>query len=312
MVEFRRLSWRARIGCTSPLPRSARSSRRWRSRSRPSTASRSPASTTSSSCWPVRSWRPPCSASRSPPGSSPTSGRRKWSVIVGHLGIGVGLLIEASVPSVAGVLSGQIVWGIAYTFTSGATVAWLTAELEEPDRVALTRVVPARQPVRVGRCARRRAVGLPARWVVVAPPDRHRRRHLRRAGRVADDGDERAPLRAGVGPRHMARARPHGRGGRAGDPVEPGPRDGRRRHLPRRRGERGVRPLQREVPARRHRPACMAGMVRADVDGGDRLHCRRRSAWSCRGGSNAVTGTSTSRHSGGGSSGSWSSRSPAC
>ena len=65
---------------------------------------------------------------------------RKWSVIVGHLGIGVGLLIEASVPSVGGVLVGQVVWGIAYTFTSGATVAWLTGELDEPDRVALTRL----------------------------------------------------------------------------------------------------------------------------------------------------------------------------
>ena len=65
---------------------------------------------------------------------------RKWSVVAGHLGIGLGLLIEASSPSVAGVLTGQVVWGIAYTFTSGATVAWLTGELGEPDRVALTRL----------------------------------------------------------------------------------------------------------------------------------------------------------------------------
>ena len=65
---------------------------------------------------------------------------RKWSVIAGHFGMGLGLLIEAAAPSVAGVLTGQVVWGIAYTFTSGATVAWLTGELGEPDRIALTRL----------------------------------------------------------------------------------------------------------------------------------------------------------------------------
>ncbi len=65
---------------------------------------------------------------------------RKWSVIVGHVGMGVGLLIEASVASTAGVLTGQVVWGIAYTFTSGATVAWVSAELDDPDRPALTKL----------------------------------------------------------------------------------------------------------------------------------------------------------------------------
>ena len=61
-------------------------------------------------------------------------------MVIGHAGIGVGLLIEAAVPSFAGVLVGQAVWGLAYTFTSGATVAWLAGELGDPDRNVLRRL----------------------------------------------------------------------------------------------------------------------------------------------------------------------------
>lgn len=56
---------------------------------------------------------------------------RKWSVVVGHLGMGLAFLIEAAWASFAGVLVAQIAWGIAYTFTSGATVAWVSTELEQ-------------------------------------------------------------------------------------------------------------------------------------------------------------------------------------
>jgi DHA3 family tetracycline resistance protein-like MFS transporter len=65
---------------------------------------------------------------------------RKWSVIVGHAGMGVGFLVEASSPTFAGVLVGQALWGFAYTFTSGATVAWLAGELDDPPREVLTRL----------------------------------------------------------------------------------------------------------------------------------------------------------------------------
>jgi DHA3 family tetracycline resistance protein-like MFS transporter len=65
---------------------------------------------------------------------------RKWSVVIGHAGIGIGLLVEASVPTFAGVLAGQAVWGLAYTFTSGATVAWLSGEMGDPDRHVLRRL----------------------------------------------------------------------------------------------------------------------------------------------------------------------------
>jgi MFS family permease len=65
---------------------------------------------------------------------------RKWSVILGHAGMGVGFLLEAGAASFTGVLTGQVVWGIAYTFTSGATVAWVSGELGDPERAVLTRL----------------------------------------------------------------------------------------------------------------------------------------------------------------------------
>jgi len=62
---------------------------------------------------------------------------RKASIIIGHLGMGAAFLLEATFASFAGVLVAQVLCGLAYTFTSGATVAWVTTEMEEPDRRAL-------------------------------------------------------------------------------------------------------------------------------------------------------------------------------
>lgn len=66
---------------------------------------------------------------------------RRLSVLVGHVGMGIAFLVEASFPSFAGVLVGQILWGVAYTFTSGATEAWLAGEMGEPDEAALGKVL---------------------------------------------------------------------------------------------------------------------------------------------------------------------------
>ena len=65
---------------------------------------------------------------------------RKWSVVIGHLGMGVGLMAEPAWPGFLGSLTGQALWGIAYTFTSGATVAWLTTEMGDPDSRDLSRL----------------------------------------------------------------------------------------------------------------------------------------------------------------------------
>ena len=63
---------------------------------------------------------------------------RRLSVIIGHAGIGVAFVLEAAWPTFTGVVAAQVLWGLAYTFTSGATTAWLAGELGEPGRDELS------------------------------------------------------------------------------------------------------------------------------------------------------------------------------
>ena len=56
---------------------------------------------------------------------------RRLSIIIGFVLIGAGFLLEGSVPTFAAVLTTQVLWGIGYTFTSGATEAWITDEVGE-------------------------------------------------------------------------------------------------------------------------------------------------------------------------------------
>ncbi len=69
---------------------------------------------------------------------------RRWSVIVGHAGMGVAFVVEASFASFTGVLVAQMLWGLSYTFTSGATEAWMAGELAghsgDPDESVLSAV----------------------------------------------------------------------------------------------------------------------------------------------------------------------------
>ncbi|MBI5652039.1 MAG: MFS transporter [Chloroflexi bacterium] len=56
---------------------------------------------------------------------------RRLSVIIGYVLIGVGFLVEGLFPFFATVLIAQVIWGIGWTFTSGATEAWLADEIGE-------------------------------------------------------------------------------------------------------------------------------------------------------------------------------------
>jgi DHA3 family tetracycline resistance protein-like MFS transporter len=53
---------------------------------------------------------------------------RRLSVIIGVFIVGVGMAMQAA-PTFALLLLAQVVWGIGYTFTSGATDAWLVDEI---------------------------------------------------------------------------------------------------------------------------------------------------------------------------------------
>ena len=56
---------------------------------------------------------------------------RRLSVIIGVALMGIGFMIEGLFPFFAAVLLNQVVWGLGYTFTSGATEAWLADEIGE-------------------------------------------------------------------------------------------------------------------------------------------------------------------------------------
>jgi DHA3 family tetracycline resistance protein-like MFS transporter len=56
---------------------------------------------------------------------------RRLSIIIGNIGMGIGFVIEGAYPHVGTIMAAQIFWGITYTFTSGATEAWLAGEVGE-------------------------------------------------------------------------------------------------------------------------------------------------------------------------------------
>jgi MFS transporter, DHA3 family, tetracycline resistance protein len=56
---------------------------------------------------------------------------RKLSVVLGFALIGLGFLLEGLLPFFTAVVIAQILWGIGYTFTSGAHQAWIADEIGE-------------------------------------------------------------------------------------------------------------------------------------------------------------------------------------
>ncbi len=54
---------------------------------------------------------------------------RRLSVIIGLALVGSGYLLEGSIPMFWAVLGAQVLWGIGYTFVSGALQAWLADEI---------------------------------------------------------------------------------------------------------------------------------------------------------------------------------------
>ena len=58
---------------------------------------------------------------------------RRLSIVIGYLLIGLGLLIEGLFPAFGPILLSSVLWGLGYTFTSGAKQAWITDEIGEED-----------------------------------------------------------------------------------------------------------------------------------------------------------------------------------
>jgi DHA3 family tetracycline resistance protein-like MFS transporter len=56
---------------------------------------------------------------------------RRLSIIIGYAVMGLGFILEGSFPLLGTILAAQAIWGIGYTFTSGAEQAWIADELGE-------------------------------------------------------------------------------------------------------------------------------------------------------------------------------------
>jgi DHA3 family tetracycline resistance protein-like MFS transporter len=56
---------------------------------------------------------------------------RRLSIVIGYVLMGLGFLVEGFVPAFGPILLAQMIWGLGYTFTSGATQAWISDEVGE-------------------------------------------------------------------------------------------------------------------------------------------------------------------------------------
>jgi hypothetical protein len=68
---------------------------------------------------------------------------RKWSLVISHLLIGISM-ITGLVTAFPALVATQMLWGIGWTFASGADVAWLTDELDNPAQAAAVLTAQAR------------------------------------------------------------------------------------------------------------------------------------------------------------------------
>jgi len=61
---------------------------------------------------------------------------RTWSVVIARFVMGAGMLATGLATAFPALVLTQMTWGLAWTFSSGADVAWLSDELDQPERVA--------------------------------------------------------------------------------------------------------------------------------------------------------------------------------
>jgi MFS family permease len=59
---------------------------------------------------------------------------RKWSLVVSHVLMGTAMIATGLVTGFGPLVATQMLWGLSWNFASGADVAWITDELDEPAR----------------------------------------------------------------------------------------------------------------------------------------------------------------------------------
>ena len=61
---------------------------------------------------------------------------RKWSLVVSHVLMGSAMIATGLVTDFGLLVATQMLWGLSWTFASGADVAWITDELDEPGGIS--------------------------------------------------------------------------------------------------------------------------------------------------------------------------------
>lgn len=69
---------------------------------------------------------------------------RKWALVIAHALVGISMMITGLVTAFPALVATQLMWGVGWTFASGADVAWVTDELGRPDRIAWVLTARAR------------------------------------------------------------------------------------------------------------------------------------------------------------------------
>jgi MFS family permease len=69
---------------------------------------------------------------------------RKWSIVAAHGLSGAGMIATGFVTGFPELVATQMLWGLGWTFSSGADVAWLTDELDDESRIARVLTASAR------------------------------------------------------------------------------------------------------------------------------------------------------------------------
>lgn len=60
---------------------------------------------------------------------------RKWSIVLSQIIMGLGMLTTGLVTSFPALVATQMIWGLSWTFASGADVAWINDELDEREQI---------------------------------------------------------------------------------------------------------------------------------------------------------------------------------
>jgi MFS family permease len=69
---------------------------------------------------------------------------RKWPLVIGHLFLAAGMVMTGLVTAFPLILGTQVLWGVGWAFLTGADVAWVTDELDQPHQIARVLTASAR------------------------------------------------------------------------------------------------------------------------------------------------------------------------